>query len=88
MGQPTKTLSGLPANLEQIMANQQYDPNNPFRVGNSLCWLHGDSYRVAEVIEVEPSRVRLSGMTSTYWRSKRSLLGRLDKTPLNISYGF
>lgn len=88
VGRPTKTLSGPPANLELIMANHQYDPTDPFRVGNSLCWLHGDSYRVAEVIEVEPSRVRLSGMTSTYWRSKRSLLGRLDKTPLNISYGF
>ncbi|MCV6454905.1 hypothetical protein [Pseudomonas aeruginosa] len=65
-----------------------YDPANPFKVGNSLCWLHGDNYRVAEVLEVEPGRVLLSGLTATYWRSKKSLLPRLDKTPFNASCGF
>lgn len=67
---------------------QPYDPNNPFKVGNSLCWLHGNNYRVAEVLEVEADRVKLSGMTSTYWRSKKSLLPLLDKTPINTSCGF
>lgn len=71
-----------------MAADQPYDPNEPFKVGNSLCWLHGDNYRVAEVLEVEPERVKLSGMTSNYWRSKKSLLPRLDKTPFNVSCGF
>lgn len=62
-----------------------YDPNDPFKEGNSLCWLHGDNYRVATVVEVEPDRVKLSGMTADYWRSKKSLLPRLDKTPINLS---
>ena len=69
-------------------SQEAYDPDNPFKVGNSLCWLHGDNYRVAEVLEVEADRVRLSGMTATYWRSKKSLLPRLDKTPINTSCGF
>ncbi|SED35123.1 hypothetical protein SAMN05216178_6897 [Pseudomonas saponiphila] len=63
-------------------SQEAYDPDNPFKVGNSLCWLHGDNYRVAEVLEVEADRVRLSGMTATYWRSKKSLLPRLDKRRL------
>lgn len=67
---------------------EPYDPSSPFKVGNSLCWLHGDNYRVAEVLEVKADRVRLSGMTATYWRSKKSLLPHLDKTPVNTSSGF
>ena len=65
--------------------NQPYDPNDPFKVGNNLCWLHGDHYRVAEVLEVENHRVKLSGLSSDYWRSKKSLLPRLDVTPTPIS---
>ena len=64
---------------------EAYDPSNPFKVGNSLCWLHGDNYRVATVLEVEADRVKLSGMSSNYWRSKKSLLPRLDKTPHRTS---
>lgn len=60
---------------------EPYDPKNPFKVGNSLCWLHGEHYRVAEVVEVEEHRVKLSGLTADYWRSKASLLPRLDYTP-------
>lgn len=62
-----------------------YDPNNPFEVGNDLCWLHGDNYRIAKVLEVEEHRVKLSGMTSDYWRTKKSLLPHLDKTPHRVS---
>lgn len=62
-----------------------YDPNDPFKVGNSLCWLHGEHYRVATVLVVEDARVKLSGMSSNYWRSKKSLLSRLDKTPHRTS---
>jgi|TARA_Y100001951_G_C11294393_1_gene274504 hypothetical protein len=71
-----------------MTTSQPYDPSNPFKVGNNLCWLHGEHYRVAEVLEVEEDRVKLSGLTSDYWRSKKSLLPRLDKTPINTSSGF
>lgn len=53
-----------------MTTSQPYDPSNPFKVGNNLCWLHGEHYRVAEVLEVEEDRVKLSGLTSDYWRSK------------------
>lgn len=65
--------------------NQPCDPNDPFKVGNSLCWVHGEHYRVAEVLEVEEDRVKLSGMTSDYWRSKKALLPKLDRTPTAVS---
>lgn len=61
---------------------EPYDPKNPFKVGNSLCWLHGDNYRVATVVEVEEHRVKLSGLTADYWKTKKSLLPRLDVTPV------
>lgn len=64
---------------------QLYDSNDPFKVGNDLCWLHGEHYRVAKVLEVENDRVKLSGMTADYWRSKRTLLPRLDYTPHRVS---
>jgi hypothetical protein len=32
--------------------DQIYDPNDPFKVGNELCWLYGEHYRVAKVLEV------------------------------------
>ena len=70
------------------MNSNDYDPADPFKVGNSLCWLHGNNYRVATVLKVETDRVKLSGMTSDYWRTKKSLLPRLDKTPINTSCGF
>ena len=62
--------------------------DDPFKVGNLLCWLHGEHYRVATIVEVEVDRVKLSGMTAEYWRSKSSLLPRLDKTPHNASGSF
>lgn len=62
-----------------------YDPDNPFVVGNDLCWLHGENFRVARVLEVEEHRVRLSGMSADYWRSKKSLLPKLDRTPVPTS---
>lgn len=65
--------------------DQAYDPNDPFRVGNSLCWLHGEHYRVATVVAVETDRVKLSGLSADYWRSKKSLLPKLDVTPHRVS---
>lgn len=55
--------------------------DNPFAVTKTLCWLHGEHYRVATVLEEESDRVRVSGMSSDYWISKASLLKRLDKVP-------
>lgn len=69
------------------MPKETYDPSNPFKVGNDLCWLHGENYRVATVLEVEEDRVKLSGMTSDYWKTKKSLINKLDKTPI-VSTGF
>lgn len=69
------------------MSKEIYDPSNPFKVGNDLCWLHGENYRVATVLEVEEHRVKLSGMTSDYWKTKKSLINKLDKTPI-ASTGF
>lgn len=71
-----------------MTTNQPYDPNDPFKVGNDLCWLHGEHYRVAKVLEVEKDRVKLSGMTADYWRSKKALLPRLDVTPHRVSGSF
>lgn len=68
-----------------MTTDQPYDPNHPFQVGNDLCWVHGEHYRVAKVLEVEEGRVKLSGMTADYWRSKKSLLPRLDVTPHRVS---
>lgn len=67
---------------------EQYDPANPFKVGNSLCWLYGDNYRVATVLVVENDRVYVSGMTSDYWISKKALLPRLDKDLIPSCCGF
>lgn len=66
-------------------SNPPYDPSDPFKVGNDLCWLHGENYRVAKVLEVEDTRVKLSGLSSDYWRSKKSLLPKLDVTPHRVS---
>jgi hypothetical protein len=65
--------------------DQIYDPNDPFKVGNELCWLYGEHYRVAKVLEVEDTRVKLSCMTADYWLSKKTLLPRLDRTPHRVS---
>lgn len=69
-----------------MSVQEKYDPKNPFKVGNDLCWLHGEHYRVAKVLEVEEERVKLSGMTSDYWRTKKSLIPKLDKTPISSGW--
>lgn len=55
-----------------------------FEVGRTIGWLHGEHYRVAEILEVEQSRVKLSGVSGReYWRSKKSLLQAIDRVPVN-----
>lgn len=70
------------------MAELPYNPADPFKVGNSLCWVHGEHFRVAIVVEVEPHRVKLSGLTADYWISKKALLPKLDVAPANRSIGW
>jgi len=48
-------------------------------VGESIDWYHGDSIRVATVLKVEPDRVQLRGMTSTYWVNRKTLKKKLKR---------
>lgn len=76
-------LNQTTGSLEPTMASAA--DANPFAVGSELCWLYGEHYRVGTVLEEEPDRVFVSGMTSEYWISKATLLKRLDKVPLTRS---
>ena len=59
---------------------------DPFEVGKDICWLHGEHYRVATVLINDGERVKLSGMSKDYWRTKASLLPKMDKVPVNGSF--
>jgi hypothetical protein len=48
-------------------------------VGESIDWYHGNSIRVATVLKVEPDRVQLQGMTSTYWVNRKTLERKLKR---------
>ena len=48
--------------------------NHDYYPGQKLSWYHGHAYlKVVKVLEVEPDRVRVQGMSSTYWIRKTTL---------------
>ncbi|MDE5179178.1 hypothetical protein [Vibrio fluvialis] len=59
-----------------------------FETGQEVDWLHGDNYRFAKIIEVEPERVKLQGITRTYWMKKETLANRIRLTYRPKSIGF
>lgn len=50
-----------------------------FKVGQEVYWLHGEHHRVAKVIEITEDKIRLSGSTSKYWISKKTLLKKINR---------
>lgn len=53
----------------------------PFNVGDHIDWLHGEHYRVGTVMEIKDDKVLISGSTTDYWISLKSLLPRLSIVP-------
>lgn len=54
--------------------------NHDYYPGQKLSWYHGHAYlKVVKVLEVEPDRVRVQGMSSTYWIRKTTLEKNLGK---------
>lgn len=57
--------------------------NLGFNVGDTIDYLHGNSYRVVTVllIDLENKKVLVSGMSSDYWIKLDTLLPKLNITP-------
>lgn len=58
-----------------------------FVVGEDLCWLHGDNYRIAKVLKVDVDRVYLDGYTSQYWIKNSTLLKKINKPEMSFGTG-
>ena len=56
-------------------------------VGEDLCWLHGDNYRIAKVLEVTGDKVYLDGCTSNYWIKKSTLIKKINKSERSFGTG-
>lgn len=52
---------------------------DPFFVGHDVSWQHGEHYRTARVLAVEPDRVYLDGMKSRYWMKKATILAAIGR---------
>lgn len=59
-----------------------------FIVGESIQWLHGESIRVATVLEIEEDRVFVSGMHKNYWIKKKTVEKTLNGHPKVMSQGW